>query len=57
MDPDTQAILVKVVWLIIGLILGYAFGVARTSLFIMRRMAKELHECHTALHHTEEHDA
>lgn len=57
MDPDTQAVLVKAVWLAIGLILGYAFGVVRTVRNSQEKMAKELHECHMALCHKEGSDS
>lgn len=49
MDASTQEFLVRVVWLVIGLALGYVLGVARTSLRLSREVKAELHECHQIL--------
>lgn len=46
---------IRVVWLLIGLVLGYTLGVAQTALHYARRMHKELHECHEMLAYAKEH--
>lgn len=45
MDASTQEFLIRVVWLVIGLGLGYGAGAARTSLRIQKEMACDVHKC------------
>lgn len=51
MDSDTT---IRIVWLVVGLVIGYGVGAATTAVRLMRIMSKELHECHVALYDKKE---
>jgi hypothetical protein len=48
MSPEWEFI-VRLIWLMIGLGLGYAIGASTTALRYTRRMYDEIHECHVML--------
>jgi hypothetical protein len=48
MVMDTEFI-VRLIWLVIGLGLGYALGTSITALRYTRRMYNEIHDCHVIL--------
>lgn len=49
MDSSIQEFIVRLVWLVIGLGLGYAIGASTTALRYTRRMYDEIHQCHVLL--------